>query len=123
MIRVPPLGLLRVAQSKHWRKKQLWHVVEPPKSRALFTERLGAPSSLPRVWAGVRHSLILIYISLLISSVGRATRSCWLLSLLLRETRMAFHGTVSNLLFSYSLGRKGTLGWVGGTKMFGITVE
>ncbi|KAI9448858.1 hypothetical protein BJY52DRAFT_295696 [Lactarius psammicola] len=45
----------RPARNNRLRTKSPWRVVEPPKSRACPTQRLAAPSSRPRVWAGVRQ--------------------------------------------------------------------
>ncbi|KAN0135955.1 hypothetical protein V8E53_006116 [Lactarius tabidus] len=45
-------------RNKPARKKSSWRVVEPPKSRVILTQRLAAPSSRPRVWAGSKDELL-----------------------------------------------------------------
>jgi hypothetical protein len=50
LIQIPPL--------RPTRKKSFWRVVKPPKHRARPTQPLASPSSLPRVWAGVRQLYI-----------------------------------------------------------------
>ena len=69
VIRIPPLRyLVHLFRNNPARTKPLWRVVEPPTSRTSPTQRFTAPSSRPRVWAGVRHSLISIRVLLLIPS-------------------------------------------------------
>jgi hypothetical protein len=71
-IRTPPSRFLRKNPS---RKKLLWRVVQPPTSRVLPTQRLAAPSLRPRVWTGVRRSLISMHVPLLIPRVAEQRRA------------------------------------------------
>jgi hypothetical protein len=76
IIRIPTLRtLVHPLRTNPARKKSLWRVVEPPKSRVLTTQRLAAPSSRPRVWAGVRRSLISMYVPLLIPNAAEQRRA------------------------------------------------
>jgi hypothetical protein len=76
VIRISPSrSLAHPLRNKPARKKSSWRVVEPPKSRVILTQRLAAPSSRPRVWAGVRRSLISMYVPLLIPSAAEQRRA------------------------------------------------
>jgi hypothetical protein len=76
VIRISPSRFLaHPLRNKPARKKSSWRVVEPPKSRVILTQRLAAPSSRPRVWAGVRRSLISMYVPLLIPSAAEQRRA------------------------------------------------
>ena len=76
VIRIPPLRYLaHLFRNNPARTKSLWRVVELPKSRACPTQRFAAPSSRPRVWAGVRHSPISMHVLLLILSAAEQRRA------------------------------------------------
>ncbi|KAH9166655.1 hypothetical protein EDB89DRAFT_192507 [Lactarius sanguifluus] len=113
---VPQVRIVRINRP---RTKSLWRVVKPPKNRARSEHRTVAPSSRPRVWAGVRRRSLLDARSTADPQRGRANMSYWLCSLPSRKTRTVLHGKVSKTLHSYSQGRKATLGWAGGTKTLG----
>lgn len=75
-IRIPPLrSLAHPSRNNPARRKSFWRVVGPPKSHTRPTQRLAAPSSYPRVWAGVRHSLISMHVPLLIPSAAEQRRT------------------------------------------------
>ncbi|KAH8997096.1 hypothetical protein EDB86DRAFT_924463 [Lactarius hatsudake] len=113
---VPQVRIVRINRP---RTKSLWRVVKPPKNRARPEQRTVAPSSRPRVWAGVRRRSLLDPCSTTDPQRGRAKMSYWPCSLPSRNTRTVLHGKVSKTLRSYSQGRKATLGWAGGTKTLG----
>ncbi|KAI9440990.1 hypothetical protein H4582DRAFT_1940796 [Lactarius indigo] len=88
----------RIVRNNRPRTKSLWRVVEAPKNRARATQRLVAPSSRPRVWAGVRR---------------RAKTSCWLRSPALAKNQdgVAWESLENpTLIFSGERGDPG-LGW------------
>jgi hypothetical protein len=99
--------------------KSVWRVIKPPTSRVRPMQRLDAPSSCPRVWAGVSRSSPLNAHSTADTQRGRAKMSCWLHSPLLQKTRTVLPGNALNTLSSYSLERETTLDWAGGMKTFG----